>query len=404
MKQFFTASFFKNNRRELRKKVNSDLIVLTANGTMQRNSDVTYPFRQDSSFWYFTGIDTPGVVLVMDNDEEYLVLPERDEIIQRFDGLDDKQALSRVSAVETVYDEAIGWKRLQKRLKKGTNVATLTPPSSYIERHGFFTNPARARLHNRLTEIAGESIQDLRPHAVRLRARKQPSEIAAIQAAIDLTSKSILDIIKKRSNYTYEYEIEADLTAAFKRVGYGHAFSPIVASGKNSCTIHHVSNDGPIDKNGLLILDIGAEVSHYAADISRTFSIGAPTKRQSEIFAAVVAVQRYAQSLLRPGVFLKEYEQEVERYMGEQLLSLGIIKQTTKKDIRAYYPHATSHFLGLDTHDVGEYDQPLSPGMVLTVEPGIYIPEEGIGVRIEDDVLVTEKGTKNLSKNLPVEL
>lgn len=407
MKPEFSADFFTQNRERLRTLFTGTApIVLAANGVMQRNGDVMFPFRQDSSFWYLTGIERPDVVLVLDKAKEYLILPERDEVIQKFDGADDFAMLSQVSGIAEILDEKNGWQQLGKRLKKVQHVATLSAPPAYVERHGFYTNPARARLIERIKEAGGDELEllDLRQHLTRMRAIKQPQELAALQEAIDLTANTIQKIHRGLDKYAHEYEIEAEITAAFKRIGMEHGFPPIVASGQNACVIHHMANDGNIDKEGLLILDIGAEASHYSADISRTLAAGEPTKRQRAVFDAVREVQLFAMEQLKPGVLMREYEKKIEEFMGEKLRELGLIKLIEKEYVRKYYPHATSHFLGLDTHDVGEYDRPLEAGMVLTVEPGIYIPEEGIGVRIEDDVLITESGIKNLSEKLPVGL
>src|SRR5690606_4788889 len=157
-----------------------------------------------------------------------------------------------------------------------------------------------------------------------------------------------------------------------------------------ACVIHNMDNNDPIKTGDLLVLDVGAEVENYSADITRTLAPGGKaSKRQKAVYAAVLAVQDYAFSLVKPGALLKDNEQKVEQFMGEKLRELGLIKSIDRDSVRQYFPHATSHFLGLDVHDVGDYSQPLAPGMVLTVEPGIYISDEAIGVRIEDDLLVT---------------
>lgn len=402
----FGPEFFIQNRQRLKTLfAGTAPMVLTANGTLQRNSDVTYPYRQDSNFWYLTGIDDPDILLVMDGDKEYLIVPDRDEVVQRFDGEYDIAKLSQKSGISSVVAEKVGWKQLSARLRKVQHVATLVPPQHYIQNHSIYTNPARARLQDRLNEVNdGIEFIDLRQYLTRQRAIKQPQELRAIQAAIGLTSDAIKIVQEKGNQYKYEYEIEADISSVFKKAGSDHAFSPIVASGASACTIHHVANSNPINPKGLLVLDIGAEVSNYAADITRTIAIGAPTKRQQAVYRAVIDVQKYALGELKPGVLMKEYENKVEHFMGEKLRELGLIKIIEKSEVRKYYPHATSHFLGLDTHDVGEYDKPLSAGMVVTCEPGIYIPEEGIGVRIEDDILIAEAGNQNLSEALSVQL
>ncbi|MCA9331700.1 aminopeptidase P N-terminal domain-containing protein [Candidatus Saccharibacteria bacterium] len=402
----FDTEFFIQNRQRLRTLfAGTAPIVLTANGIMQRNSDVAYPFRQDSNFWYLTGIDDPDILLVMDKDKDYLIIPDRDDVMQRFEGEYDIAKLSQKSGISTIVTEKAGWKQLSAGLRKVQHIATLVAPQPYIQNHSIYTNPARARLQERLKETkAGIEFIDLRQHLTQQRAIKQPQELQAIQTAIDLTSGAIQYVQQKRDSYKYEYEIEADISSVFKKAGSDHAFSPIVASGASACTIHHVANSNPIDPKGLLVLDIGAEISNYAADITRTIAVGAPTNRQQAIFGAVLDVQKYALGELKPGVLMKEYENKIEHYMGEKLRELGLITIIETSAVRKYYPHATSHFLGLDTHDVGEYDRPLSAGMVVTCEPGIYIPEEGIGIRIEDDILITEAGNQNLSKALSVQL
>jgi Xaa-Pro aminopeptidase len=161
--------------------------------------------------------------------------------------------------------------------------------------------------------------------------------------------------------------------------------------------MHHTNNDGALTKGDFVVIDVGAEWNHYSADITRTVCLGEPTRRQETVYNAVDAVQKFAFSLIKPGLNFREYEMKIAEFMGEKLRELGLIKTISDENVRKYFPHATSHFLGLDTHDAGDYERPLEAGAVITVEPGIYIPEEGIGVRIEDDVLVTSAGIEILS-------
>lgn len=394
------------NRAALRRALpEHNLFAITANGLLQRNADNTMPFRQDSNFWYLTGIDEPDVVLVMDGDDEYLIVPPRDDVRAAFDGEINSNALSTLSGVKTILLEDEGWKKLEAAVKKHKHFATCDTPPAYEQRMGMYMNPSRARVIDRLKEADNAGLHDVRPALMQLRARKQPVEIKAIQQAIDTTIDSLLAVsdTKQRATYAYEYEIEADLTAAFKRhQGSGHAYTPIVAGGANACVLHYITNDSVLNDNELVLLDVGAEVSNYAADITRTMGFkGQPTARQREVHDAVVAIQDYALSLLKPGTMLQEYEQAVETFTGKKLQELGVIKTADKQTIRKYYPHSASHFLGLDVHDVGDYSEPLEAGMVLTCEPGIYLPEEGIGVRIEDDILITENGNDVLSRRLP---
>lgn len=401
----FTSEFFRGNRQRLRELFTGTApIVLTANGLLQRGGDIPFPFYQDASFWYFTGCDEPDVVLVLDKEKEYIIVPARDAVRIAFDGAIDETELKHISGIDTVYDEQRGWKKLGARLEKARHVATLPAAASYIESMGMYSNPARRRLISRV-KTYNEQIEllDISEHITRLRMLKRPEEVGAIQKAIDVTIKGLREVLRpaKLLKYQYEYEVEADLTRSFRRQGTaGHAFAPIVAGGKNACVLHNERNGDKLTKNELLLCDVGAEYEHYAADITRTVTVGESSRRQQAVYDSVLEVHTYAVSILQPGVLLKEYEKQVETFMGEKLRELGLIKTIDHDAVRTYYPHATSHFLGLNAHDVGIYTEPLMPGMVLTVEPGIYIHDEGIGIRIEDDVLITESGNTILSAAL----
>lgn len=407
-KSLFTAKFFSNNRKYLRKQVDqTELIVVTANGLVQRSADTTYPFQQDTYFWYLTGLQDPDIVLVIDGDREYLILPSQSEYQKTFEGGFNEAALKKRSGVKQVYTQATGWKELGKTLKKTQNVATIAPPPQYVDVYGMYTNPARwvllrtMREHNDALKLV-----DIRLILAKARMIKQPAEIEAIKRAIDITTHGLERVIQPKSykKYTFEYEAMAELTQVFQAQGSDHAFEPIIAGGKRACILHNTGNHGRIDPKELLLFDVGASYEGYAADISRTIALNEPTARQQDVYTAVITVQDYAFSLLKPGVHLKEYEAAIEEYMGEQLIKLGLIKKNTHEEVRKYYPHATSHHLGLDVHDVADHTLPLAPNMVITVEPGIYIPEEGIGIRIEDDIQVTEVGAEKLSQNLPARL
>ncbi len=404
MREYFSAGFFAGNRRRLKELfTGSAPIVLTANGSLQRNGDSTYLFRQDSSFWYLTGIDDPDIVLVMDKDKEYLIVPEGNEIRDVFEGEINQARLSEISGIKSVIDSKNGWKQLANRLSRVKHMATLAAPPAYEPHYNMYTNPARALLIARCKDISpGLELLDLRSHLAKMRVVKQPEELVALREAVDITVKTIKTIAQKRNKFNYEYEIEAEITREFRRRGAaGHAYNPMVATGVNACTLHYFSNNDKLPGKGLLFLDVGAEVKNYAADISRTYALGKATRRQQKIHAAVLEVQDFALARLTAGTIIGDYEKEVEQFMGEKLRALGLIKSITRENVRRYYPHATSHFLGLDAHDSGNYREPLKPNCVVTVEPGIYVPEEGIGIRIEDDVLITEDGNEVMSSNLP---
>ena len=409
MNSLFGSDFFSGNRARLRELFTGTApIVITAHGQLQRSGDTTFPFQQDSNFWYLTGIDEPDVILVIDKSKEYLIIPFRDDKRETFDGSISTEELSRRSGVTVVLEEKEGWKQFGARLGKVRHVATIAAPPRYLDSYGMYTNQARARLIKKLKE-QNSSIEllDVSEHLIRLRMIKQAQEIAAIRQAVSITSDSLKAAVTsaKRKKYAYEYEIEAEIIRGFRKRGAkGHAFDPIIAAGGNATTIHYLDNNSPLAADELVLLDIGAEFEHYAADISRTVPLGEVSRRQQQILEAVADVQSYAYDQLRPGVRIREYETSIEHFMGEKLRELGLIKTIDSEQVRRYYPHATSHHLGLNVHDVADYERALEPGMVITVEPGIYIPEESIGVRIEDDVLVTENGIEVITSSLPTRL
>ncbi len=405
----FTADFFKANRQRLIKELPPDLpIAVTANGLVQRGADSAYPFTQDANFWYLTGINDPDITLVIDHQREFLIVPIREGSRVTFDGQIDEKELASVSGIDDILNEASGWKRLDGLLHRNKQVATLASAPFFIEQYGLYANPARSRFAERLVRHSNEELKivDIRPILANMRVVKQEVELKALKEAIDITAKTLKEVLAKPyGTYAYEYQIEADITHGFRKRGsLGHAFEPIVAGGKRACTMHYLSNSAKLSDGEMVIVDVGANVKGYAADITRVLATKRPTSRQKAVFEAVKETQAYAFSLLKPGVHLKTYEQNVAKYAGSMLKQLGVTSNLKMETVRQFFPHAASHFLGLNVHDVGDYTKPLKAGTVLTVEPGIYIPDEGIGVRIEDDVLVTDSGIDVLSAKLPTKL
>jgi Xaa-Pro aminopeptidase len=406
MTDIFTADFFINNRQKLLQQTEAKLVVLSANGLLQRSADTTFPFRQDSNFWYLTGVSEPDYVLVLEQDEVFLIAPKRADHRDQWDGLIDKRAVKSISGIKQIVEHHEGWTKLDMLLKKHKKVHTITPVEAYFDHFGFYANPSKGVLLSSLAKHRKLEQVDIRLNIARLRQIKQPEEIQAIQKAIDITAKSLKSVKRKLSKYTNERQIVADLSRDFINASAdGHAYQPIVATGGNATTIHYIKNNQDIHANDLVLLDVGAEVQGYSADITRTYSTSTPSKRQISVHKAVLSVQEQAFALLKPGIDMKKYEKTVDSIMAIELKKLGLLDDVNdKKRLKKYYPHLTSHFLGLDTHDAADYKQPLKAGMVLTVEPGIYIPDENIGVRIEDDVLVTDDGIKVLSSGLPTSL
>ena len=405
----FDKEFFKGNRQKLRELfLGTAPIVITANGLVQKNADEKLEFSQDSNFWYLTGIDEPNLILVMDKNKEYIIVPEYSDIHDFFDGKVSYDTVKNISGIEECYSDKDGWKILNSRIKKSKHVATLAANPKFISAYGMYSNPARESLITKLKEINSSiELLDLRAHLMNLRVIKQLPEIEAIREAIGITVKTLKPIMKQKKldTYNYEYEIEADISSGFRSKGAAkHAFTPIVGSGINSTIIHSTLNNSEIDINLPIVIDVGARFSNYSADITRTIVPGKPSKRLRNVYDAVLSAQDYALTLLKPGVILEEYEEEMEKFIGEKLRELGLIKIIDRENVRKYFPHMVSHFLGIDVHDVGDYKKPLAPNMVVTCEPGIYIPEESIGIRIEDDILITDSGCEVLSRNLPREL
>lgn len=402
MYKHLTRDFFNANRERLRNLLPTDLpVVLTAHGQLQKSQDEAFGFRQDSNFLYLCGINDPDIVLVIDQADEYLILPNHDFFKEAFDGKLQPSQLSAISGIGTIYPAKAGWAHLSKRLKQAKQVATLTPPPIFLDDYCFYTNPARARLVQQMQAINPQlQWHDLRSAMAQLRMVKQPAELAAITDAINITIKTFKELAKR--HYANEFDYEHAITGYFHKLGAsGHGYDPIVAGGRRACTIHHFANNHDIVPGELLLIDVGAVVDHYCADITRTLALTPSTPRQQAVYEAVQTVHDFALSNLKPGLSLLQSERLVEDFMGQQLRQLGLIKRPDRQKVRHYLPHATSHFLGLDVHDIGDYQVPLEPNMVITVEPGIYIPEESIGIRLENDILITESGCTNLSAKLP---
>lgn len=247
---------------------------------------------------------------------------------------------------------------------------------------------------------------DCRNDLAVLRSIKQVEEIKNIKKAISTTIKGFDSIKKDLSEFRYEYEVEAEFTYLFRRLGLsGHAYQPIIACGRNACTLHYVKNNSRLKKHQLILIDVGARYNNYSADISRTYSIDTPTKRQIAVHNEVEEAQLRIIKLLKPGLLISEYSSTVDEIMKDALMKLGLMSNRDDlSNYQKYFPHAISHGLGIDTHDSLGAPKYFEQGMIITVEPGIYIPDESIGVRIEDDILITAKGHENMSSKLSTSL
>lgn len=398
--------FHSSNRQNIAKKLDGGLAILTAYSAVQRGNDASFQFEQEANFWYLTGIEAPDWWVIIDGtqDKSWLVRPGVSESHQVFDGSLSSDEAIKISGIDTVLANDEATQLLKEMTKKHKTVYALGdhPHVGYFD---FVVNPAQRKTWEMLSSIF-DNVQECRLDLARLRAIKQPAEIESIKKAIGLTIDAFNEIRTKLPEYNYEYEVEAEFSYYFRKHGaIGHAYDPIVAGGKNACTLHYNSNNDVLNPKGLLLLDIGARVDGYAADITRTYSLGEPTVRATQIHLEVEKAHKKIISLLKPDLSVRDYQNQVEIIMKQALVGLGLMASINDNDdYSRYFPHAISHGLGVDVHDSLGSPEVLLPGMVLTVEPGIYIPEEAIGVRIEDDILITETGHENLSERLQTSL
>lgn len=415
--QQIDSDLFQNNRKKLSAKLKKNqMAIVFSSDEMPRNADCNFPFRQDSNFFYLTGIEQERSILIQFPKcpnpayRSVLFLRPTDEHTLIWEGKRySKEEAQNVSGIETVL--WLGqFEKILDMLFEWTNEIYVNVdleenldinfPVLRAHRYGSF-------LKNNYSE---KKFLNVLPIMTELRVQKSEKEIELIKKACNITNKAFRSVLEKMSPGKMEYEIEAEISYIFSINGAtGHAYSPIIAGGKNACVLHYIKNNEQIQANELVLMDFGAEYGHYASDLTRTIpSDGKFTERQSAVYQAVLDTMKYAIDLLKPGVILSKYHLQVGEFVNTKLLELGLLtKEEIEKSSTAfkkYFMHGTSHFMGLDVHDLGKRDEPLQPGNVVTCEPGIYIPEENIGVRIENDILITEEGNIDLMADIPVEI
>ena len=376
-------------------------VILTAYDALQLSADMAGPFVQEASFWWLTGIEEPGWKVIYESARNHttLVRPERSEVQRIFEGEStDAEIRARSGA-----NEIIEARDFETKLRMLARTHTLAYTVYDKTPHVFVVNPAQRALHDTLGRIFS-SVESIETHIHEFRAIKSEDEIKAIKQAISLTVKAFEAVRTGLESFAHEYEVEAEFTKLFRSHNATHAYEPIVASGAHAVTLHYVANSGKLSAKDLLLLDIGARVHGYCADITRTYSLN-PSRRQVDIHTAVVRAHTRIIKLLGPNLAVRDYITNVDEIMKDALIEVGLLDDRSDTDTyRRYFPHAVSHGLGIDVHDSLGAPTYFRPGMVVTVEPGIYIPEEGIGVRIEDDILITTKGAQNLSRRLSTDL
>ena len=394
------------------------LAIFNSNDIMPTNSDGTMPFIQNSDLFWLSGIDQEESVLILfpgNEDQsmrEILFLKETNEHIAIWEG----EKLTKVEATNTSGIKKIYWlddlNKILDDLITKVDVVYLNQnihsraTSNVQTRDDRFRILINDRYHNK-------QIEEIAPLMHKLRAIKSKLEIDLIQTACNITEggfRRILPIIKPG---IMEYEIEAELIHEFiSNRSSRFAYQPIIGSGRNSCVLHYIENNKKCKDGDILLMDFGAEYANYASDLTRTVPVnGVFSKRQKEIYRSVLHVMKEATKMLRPGVLIGDYHTEVGKIMESELIKLKLLdyndvkKQDPKKPLyKKYFMHGTSHFLGLDVHDVGDFKTPIKTGMVFTCEPGIYVLEEEIGIRLENDILVTENEPEDLMKNIPIEI
>ena len=395
------------------------IVFFNSNDLYPVSADTTLPFEQHRDIFYLSGIDQEESVLLLlknesnSNIKEILFLKKPNETLTHWEGekLNEEKAFE-ISGIKNVY-----WiDDLEKIIKN----LMLSVENIYINtnehyRAKIITETREARFNTWIkNEYPNKNIERSNPILQSLRAVKDPIEIKLIQQACRITEKGFKRVLGFVKPGVWEYEIEAEFSHEFlKNRSRKFAYQPIIASGKNSNILHYIENNNKCKKGDLILLDVGAEYANYSSDMTRTIPVsGKYNKRQKEVYNSVLRVKKEATNLLNPGILWKDHHAEVGKIMTSELLKLGLldksdIQNQTKLNpaFKKFFTHGTSHHLGLDTHDYGDINLPIEANNVFTVEPGIYIKEEGFGIRLEDDVVVQKNGNPiNLMKNIPIEI
>ena len=412
-----SALFVKNRSNFMAQMKASSLAVFNSNDIYPISADSTMPFQQHRDIFYLSGVDQEESILVMFPDcpnkkhREILFLKETNDHIAIWEGekLTKKRAFE-VSGIKTVY-----WlqdlNKVMAELMAQSDTVHINTNEHY--RASIETETREDRFTKwLLNKYPAHKVEKSNPILQRLRSIKDPIELDLLQKACNITEKGMRRVLKFVKPGVAEYEIEAEFIHEFlKNRSKGFAYTPIIASGNNANVLHYIENNQVCNDGDLILLDVGAEYANYSSDMTRTIPVnGRYSKRQKEVYNAVNRVKINATNMLIPGTIWADYHVEVGKLMTSELLGLGLIDKVDVQNedpnwpaYKKYFMHGTSHHMGLDTHDYGLLWEPMETNMVFTVEPGIYIPEEGFGIRLEDDVVIQEKGAPlNLMKNIPI--
>lgn len=408
--------FINNRKRFVRQMTPNSIAVFVSNDEWPGNGDALHPFKQNSDLYWLSGIvqEDSMVILFPDNPDakfrEVLVLVRPNELKEKWDGKRLRAEEARkISGIETIIwldslDALLqGWIHLADTIYLDSNENDRKASHIQTREYRFIAEmKARYPLHQfmRAAKIMKA-----------LRAIKTKEEIAVVQKAIDITDLTFRRIMKFVRPGVHEYEVEAEIWHSFlSNRATGPAYGSIIASGDNARTLHYVSNNAVCKDGDLLLMDFGAEYGGYCADLTRTIPVnGKFTKRQKEVYNACLHLHNYAKSILKPGINILDYTDKVGEEATKQFIKIGLLTKSDVKNedmenraYRKYLYHGISHHLGIDVHDLGTRTTPIQAGMLFTIEPGIYIEEEKMGIRIENNFWITKNGNNDLMKNIPI--
>lgn len=413
------SGLFVRNRQKFTQFMRPEsLAVFNSNDVYPVSADSTMPFQQHSDILYLSGVDQEESILLLFPDalnpahREVLFLRETNEHIAVWEGEKlTKERAFEVSGIRTVY-----WLKDFDKVffDLMTEAETIYFNTNEHYRQAVETQTREARfIQECKAKYPAHKVAKSNPILQKIRGVKEPEEIDLIKEACGITEKGFRRVLSYVKPGVWEYEIEAEFLHEFIRNrSRGFAYTPIIASGNNANVLHYIENNKQCREGDLILIDVGAEYANYSSDMTRTIPVnGRFTKRQREVYQAVLQVKKDATNMLIPGTIWAEYHKEVGKIMTSELIGLGLLDKADVQNenpewpaYKQYFMHGTSHHIGLDTHDYGELKTPMKPNMVFTVEPGIYIPAEGIGIRLEDDVVIQETAAPvNLMSEIPIE-
>lgn len=411
--------FIKNRRKFMDQMYPASLAVFNSNDIYPVSADSTLAFAQHSDILYLSGADQEESILLLFPDainpahREILFVRETNAHIAVWEGPKyTKEQAREISGIETIMWLS-DFEKVFFDLMTEAHSIYFNTNEHY--RQAVETQTREDRFIAKCKrDFPAHSWHKSQPILQQIRGVKEPEEIALMQQACDITEKGIRRLLSFIKPGVWEYEIEAELLHEFVRNrSKGFAYTPIIASGANANVLHYLENNQQCQAGDLILMDVAAEYANYRSDLTRTFPVsGRFTERQAAVYQAVLRVKKEATAMLVPGTLWAEYHKEVGKIMTSELLDLGLLDRASVQQqdperpaYKKYFMHGTSHHIGLDTHDYGALKTPMKAGMVFTVEPGIYIPAEGMGVRLEDNVVIQEQGApKNLMANIPIEI